>query len=266
MKPGKSESEFPLWKLERYLIGELPAPEMKRIAELQAADPELAGWLRALEAEHADLQASHPTGRMAGRIWAKLQQAGKPRGRRGFRIAAAALAPAFALLLVFLIIPGPPGGPNGTAMRPVEPEKEPTRLKGLVPELHLYRKSAGGAEALRPGGAVRPGDLIQVYYEAAGLRYGAIYSVDGNGAVTLHLPERGSHALPLTPSGRTPLASAFELDAAPGREDFHFLASDGPFDLDSALATPPPVSESRGAIRHAVFALTKEARNPSHEP
>jgi hypothetical protein len=260
MKPGKSESEIPLWKLERYLIGELPAQEMERIDKLKAADPELAGWLKALEAEHADLQATHPTGRMAGRIWNKLQQAEKPRGRGGFRIAAA-MVPAFALVLLLVIVPGRLGTPDGPAPAPAsEGEVEKTRLKGSLPELYLYRKTGGDIEALKPGGPVRAGDLIQTHYEAAGMKYGAIFSLDGNGIVTRHLPERGNRSVALTPAGRIALASAFELDAAPGREDFHFLASDRPFDLDSALARLPPVSGSNGGIHHTVFPLTKESR------
>ncbi len=241
---------------------------MERIDRLKAEDADLADWLRALQAEHEDLQAAHPTGRMSGRIWNKLKRIEKPKGPRGIRIAAAVLAPAFALVLILMIVPIRFSGALETV--PSRTETEVTRLKGSMPELYLYRKSAGGAEALRPGGATHAGDLIQVHYEAAGRKYGAIFSRDGNGLVTRHLPETGNQAALLAASGKTALASAFELDETPGREVFHFIASDRPFTLDSILASlsggaessgpdAGPRAESIGGMSHTVFVLTKES-------
>lgn len=315
MNEGKSGPEIPLWKLERYLIGELPPAETARIDELKAQDPEVAAWIKALQAEHADLQASHPTERMAGGIWNRLNgnpgarnaprapnrngaptrigassRSGRPslweRLGPGWRIA---LAPAFALALLLVLMPNRFTGSevaladrNGSAQAGGadggKESTETTRLKGSLPVLYLFRKADSGAEALRPGSAVRAGDLIQVQYEAAGRKYGAVFSVDGSGKVTWHLPERGNRSAALSPAGRTALKSAFELDEAPGREDFHFVASDRPFPLDSAadavakgLAAgaggtsfnAPAVPDSQGnrsmaAMTHTIFALTKD--------
>jgi hypothetical protein len=179
------------------------------------------------------------------------------------------MAPAFALVLVFLIVPG--RFSDALESVPATAETEETRLKGSLPELYLYRKSAEGAEALRSGVPAHAGDLIQVHYEAAGRKYGVILSVDGKGLVTRHLPESGNQAVPLTISGKTALPSAFELDDTPGREVFHFLASDTPFTLDSILAALSAVKmgnmwdtgsqpEPFGGISHTVFALTKESQ------
>lgn len=308
MNEGKSGPEIPLWKLERYLIGELPPAEMARIDKLKAEDPEVAEWIKALQAEHADLKASHPTRRMAEGILDRLNgPTGAPKARkalpdlwdrigdrmgRGWRNAM--LAPAFALALLLALVPNPftnrlasdmatpaqegregtqdAGGADGLS--------ETTRLKGSLPALFLYRKADSGAEALRPGSAVRAGDLIQVQYEAAGMKFGAVFSVDGSGKVTWHLPEGGNRSAALSPIGRIALKSAFELDEAPGREDFHFVASDRPFPLDSAAdavakglpspaetggagfsAHPRPDSQgnrSKAAMTHTFFALTKD--------
>jgi hypothetical protein len=279
MNEGKSGPEIPLWKLERYLIGELPPAEMARIDKLKAEDPEVAEWLKALQAEHADLKASHPTERMSGAIWNRLEsrtgpRVGPPAASRRSLWRGALLVPALAVALMLTLIPnrftcsdGSPLALGGNS------EKEDTRLKGSLPALYLFRKADSGAEALRPGGAVRAGDLIQVQYEAAGRKYGAVFSVDGSGKVTWHLPERGNLSAALSPSGRTALASAFELDEAPGREDFHFVAADRPFPLDSAADAaikdnagfserPQPDSQgnrSKAAMTHTFFALTKDS-------
>jgi hypothetical protein len=289
MKEGNNEPVIPLWKLERFLIGELPPEEMARIEKLRAEDPDLADWIRALQAEHADLQASHPTGMMAGRIWNKLKAEQRERGGAGptdmlRRMLTAAtgsgkavLVPIFGLALLLTLMPnrfscstsemdvalGTPGSKG----------IEDTRLKGSAPALFLYRKTGAGAEPMVSGGLARSGDLIQVQYDGAGRKYGAIFSLDGQNHVTWHLPSDGRQAALLSP-GKTPLSSAFELDAAPGREDFHFLASDQPFSPDSlaaAVAAAPghgampagPQSDglrpaSPSHVSHTVFALTKD--------
>lgn len=325
MNEGKSGPEIPLWKLERYLIGELPPAEMARVEKLIAEDPELAEWLKALRAEHADLKASHPTERMAEGIRERLngpsgagtgraaqggrsQDGRSTRGRRaaqgwrptlweriGDRMGPgwrnALLVPAFGLVLLLALIPGrftPEAestalaeGDGSQEAGGADGNPETTRLKGSLPALFLYRKADTGAEALRPGSSVRAGDLIQVQYEAAGRKFGAVFSVDGSGKVTWHLPEGGNRSAVLSPSGRTALKSAFELDEAPGREDFHFVAADRPFSLDSAAdavvkglassaagggtgfsAHPEPDSQgnrSKAAMTHTFFALTKDS-------
>lgn len=326
MNEGKSGPEVPLWKLERYLIGELPPAEMARIEKLKFQDPEVAEWIKALQAEHADLKASHPTERMisginerlngpadARKAWKEWKsrpavpggdrsatrgrspQSGRPGlwERIGDRMGPgwrnALLAPAFALVLLLALVPGrstwdiaphAPEGREGSQHAGGAVNPETTRLKGSLPTLFLYRKSDSGTEALRPGSAVRAGDLIQVQYEAAGRKFGAVFSVDGSGKVTWHLPEGGNRSAALSPTGRIALKSAFELDEAPGREDFHFVASDRPFSLDSAAdavvkglpslaesggpgfpAHPQPDSQgnrSKAAMTHTFFALTKD--------
>lgn len=267
MSEEKFASKVPLWKLERYLIGELPPVEMDRISKLKAVDPDVADWLRALEAEHADLQASCPTGHMAGRIWNKLKSGGEARSRvskesrgLGWRgLGSAVLIPACAVILIMVFAPHPFNGSGNRTLASVNTtapsESEATRLKGSLPELYLYRKSGGGGELLRNGNAVHEGDLIQVFYNAAGKKYGAIYSLDGRGKITWHLPEHGNQASLLSPSGKTALESAFELDAAPGHEDFHFVASDRPFALDSIQS----VLLSGSGFSHAIFSLTKDS-------
>lgn len=233
MKKPDGHPDFPVWKLERYLLGELPAEELARIGKLRKTDPVLAEWLRALEAEHEDLAQMHPTGRVAGRIWNRLRES-DPAMRRAW-MAPRIWVPAFGLLLIAALLPLTYSSLQRPPSRS-DQEEQGTRLKGLQPALYLFRKAGDSALGLRTGERVRPGELIQIYYDAAGRGYGAIFSLDRNGEVTWHLPDEGTHSAPLAQGGKTPLGFAFELDSLPGYERFFFVAADRPFELATALA------------------------------
>jgi hypothetical protein len=83
---------------------------------------------------------------------------------------------------------------------------------------------------------VRAGDLLQLAYVAAGQRFGVVASVDGRGAVTLHLPEAAGPAAVLDERGETALPHAFELDDTPGVERFVFVTSGAPFEAGAIVA------------------------------
>ena len=109
--------------------------------------------------------------------------------------------------------------------------------RGLEPHLVLDRQTARTVERLHSGDVVRPGDLVQVSYVAAGHRYGVVVSVDGRGAVTLHHPAVAHQASRIEARGEVPLDHAFELDDAPGFERFFFVAaSAAPLDASLVLA------------------------------
>jgi hypothetical protein len=110
-----------------------------------------------------------------------------------------------------------------------------TRLKGLSPHLTVFRKTASGAEELRAGTLARRADVIQLSYTAGDARYGVIFSVDGRGAITWHLPagyRGGSRSAPaLDAQAQVVLPSAYELDDAPGFERFFLVYANLPFDV-----------------------------------
>jgi RNA polymerase sigma-70 factor, ECF subfamily len=144
------------------------------------------------------------------------------------------LATAFGLLVLAMLMPRY-FTDHGQGIHPAGGEREDARLKGQLPALYLYKKTGAGALGLKSGERVRPGELIQMYYHAAGRAYGAIFSLDGNGDVTWHLPDGGGRAVPLASGGKVPLGFAFELDSLPGFERFFFVAGDRPFDPVEAL-------------------------------
>lgn len=219
-----SARRTPEYLVERLRAGDLPPDEAARVrARLEAERG--ADRFEALAREDAAVREAHPPGPALAEI---RRRAGlRPSRRRAPRSwllvpAAAAAALAVAVAAIFRA----PTSPLATG-----PAIEDTRLKGLEPRLEVHRDRPGAApEALADGAGVRAGDLLQLSYVAAGKAHGAIVSVDGRGAVTLHWPERGGPAPRLASSGAVPLPSAYLLDDAPGFERFFLVTGDAPFD------------------------------------
>jgi hypothetical protein len=147
------------------------------------------------------------------------------------------------------------------------------RIKGLQPALAIHRRTAAGSEKLADGSVARAGDLLRVGYAGAGQGYGVILSIDGRGAVTLHLPPAGERAAPLVRGGITLLDQAYELDEAPGWERFYFVTSDTPFDVAPIMAAarrasggadgsrPPPATLAiTPGLSQSAFSIQKEVK------
>jgi hypothetical protein len=76
-----------------------------------------------------------------------------------------------------------------------------------------------------------------------------ILSIDGKGAVTLHLPERKGDSTKLELGKQSLLSNAFELDDAPEFERFFFLTSDSPIDVDGVLQEAQDLAKNLEQIR-----------------
>lgn len=250
---GPQAPAWPEWKLERYLLGELPPAEARRLEADREGDPALARRLQSLREEHAGLRAAHPAGSMAAGIARRLRAAeaaevpasapGRAPRFAWPRLPVPAWAPAMALILVLAILPFTtysPFRPTGYAGQKTAAETGGgERLKGLKPRLLLHRKAPEGSVRLREGERVRSGDLIQIQYESAGRVQGALFSLDAEGQITRHLPERGHRSAALesgAAGGPVALDFAYELDDAEGWERFYFIASNRPFDLPAVEA------------------------------
>jgi hypothetical protein len=129
----------------------------------------------------------------------------------------------------------PQGTPAESAeLPPASLVEDGIRLKGLEPNLAIFRKTDSGSEPMHPGEKARAGERLRIGYQAAGFPYGAILSVDGNGNVTRHWPASGETSGRLE-NGEALLPSSFELDAAPDYERFYFVVSKRSFALDPLL-------------------------------
>lgn len=121
-------------------------------------------------------------------------------------------------------------------------------------ELRLYRLEEGRVRALVSGQAAAAGDRVQLVFHAGGREHGVIFSVDGDGAVTLHHPARADASTRLD-GDEGPLPSSFVLDDAPAFERFYFVTADAPLD-------PRAVLEQAGDGRMFSFSLVKQVRAP----
>jgi len=210
--------------LEQFLLGELPSALAEHVADELSRDPQLRARRDAIMASDKEILDRHPPAEIANAIRRRLFSVEESRQKRRRSFPLVIGLPAAAALLVFLSL-------FVVRERLVVNE---TRLKGLSTHLAVFRKTAQGAEELKPGSLAGKGEVLQLSYTAGDARYGVIFSVDGRGAITWHLPTSyagGPRSAPtLERQGQVILPSAYELDDAPAFERFFFVYSSAPFD------------------------------------
>jgi hypothetical protein len=234
----KQQPHVPDWLLERLAAGELPELRVRELSERLDAAGERSR-LAALADSNAEILRAHPPALVLAAV---RQRAVQPAARRpAGPLAALALWPLLAFggpaaLVLALALDTFPG--RAPLTPPPAPEAAPEGLiaKGLEPYLSIYRRTAASPERLPERARVRTGDTLQLAYVAAGQRFGVVASVDGRGAVTLHLPEAAGRAAALDDRGETPLPHAYELDETPGNERFVFVTAAAPFDTAAVVA------------------------------
>lgn len=217
------EKHIAEWKLERYLLGELPRKERRQLEKALERDGGLRAELEALRASDRQILASYPAERVIPEI---LKRAAldrpRPAAARHWRLAWLA-GPALALALFLLVILPPlirnrlpaPGDYIGS--------KGGAPLTG--PALQIYRKSGDGERILRDGDTARAGDRLQLAYVPREQTHGVILSIDGAGSITLHFPEKADGSTALRSGRRVFLGHSFELDRAPAFERFFFVTA-----------------------------------------
>jgi hypothetical protein len=223
--------------LERYRLGEVSEEEHRRLECLLAEDPESRERLRRLEESDVVIRRRHPPEWLAEQVRARLEARAAIRKRtRAARPwpQLAVLAAAVVLAVVHLSrpprSPAPPAAGGAAATTPAG-----DRVKGLRPSLALYRRTSQGSEPLEDGARARAGDVVRLGYRAVGHGYGTLFSIDGRGLITRHLPRTGTLAVPLKTGETVLLDQAYELDDAPCFERFYLVASEAPFDVEMVL-------------------------------
>lgn len=251
--------------LERYRLGELPPAAMAELRARCETDPDLRARLQALDRSDAAILEAHPPAAMArvllSRKEAERKTGAKPRtsprssprtngsgwrpnfGHKAFWAVPAGLALACALLLAVRRLPDP-----GNMQVTEGASAYAIRLKGSEAGLAIFRKAKGGAELLPPHALAKPGDTLQVFYHSRTPAFGMVFSVDGAGGVTLHLPEEGGSAMALQAGDLLPLPHAYRLDRAPRLERFFLITAPRPFPVDGFLER----ARAAFALRHEV--------------
>jgi hypothetical protein len=220
---------IPDLRIEQLSAGELSPGERAAVLAAVEGAGEL-GRVAAIEASNREILSKYPPGAVAREVGRRARQHAPAPARNRWLLALAVPVAALAVAALTVLTPEP--NPTGRGVDP----GETTRVKGLDPQLLVHRQRDADIELLADGAAASPHDLLQMSYVAAGRPYGMVLSIDGRGAVTVHLSADRAGAEGLVPQGETALPHAYELDDAPGFERFFFVTSDAPLDADAVMA------------------------------
>jgi hypothetical protein len=253
MSQDVAEPRLPDIVLERYRLNELPPAEYNRLSDRLRRDEALRLRLESLDQSDMEIRRDYRPEIFIQRMQERL--AARPvSGMFPAWAIPAVLVAASLILVVFL----PRMGPR---------ETDGDRIKGLSPGLAVYRKTDTGSETLADGAIAHSGDVIRLGYRAAGKPYGVILSIDGRGAVTLHLPPGGDQAASLHGEPMVLLDQAYELDDAPRWERFYFVTGETSFAVQPVLDAarraasnprPQPALELPRGLGQSIFSLQKE--------
>jgi hypothetical protein len=263
--------------LERYRLNELPPADAARIVGEIGRDPSLRERLAALDRSDHELDAH--LDRLRTRLAASSVRGVRLQPDLSANRVRSIPWPIPAAVAIGVVLSAVIWQTRAPLVVPAPSETGTDRIKGTAasgrPALAVYRRTNDGSEQLADGTVAHAGDLIRVGYRSAGHTYGVIVSIDGAGAVTMHLPPAGTHAAALKNEPTVLLDQAYELDDAPRWERFYFVTGDAAFDAapvlqaarDAAnahgqqpppdLALPPTVAQS---LEQAGFTLQKESR------
>ena len=243
------------YRLERFLLSELPEAELESLRSKLAVDPKLRERLAILERSNEAIHQCYPPDWMSGQIELKLKsragEGAKSRTQRsGYRLWA---APVVVLVLAVVMVP--------VFFDRVD-DSEGLRIKGgeAGPGLLIYRALENGTELLQSGELAQGGDRVQIVYRSGGMPYGAIISVDGRGAFTQHLPLKGGLAVPLV--ARDTLDFAYELDDAPHWERFYLAVAERHFELEVLSAQLARGRSGELSVGMRLFEFTLKKPNP----
>ena len=241
---------IPDWKLERFLTGDLPESEMREIRELEATDAMLAQRIKLLREDNKAILNKLPFEAIAGRIAEVKDIADAAEAKKvasSFRFlkfaSAAVLVLAVALVALMtqretVVTGGNVAGGDVAQARDAQNTQvalaetpSDTRIKGLDARMEVWKKTEAGIVQLQDLDEVREGDEIQLRYAVPEKCYGLLFSMDGNGALTLHMGD-GEKAVELAPGKMNSLPFAYKLDDAPYFEKFFFVTSPKEFAVE----------------------------------
>lgn len=235
------------WELDRYLLGELPSSRMKEITKLIQEEPDLKKKISILKKTNAEIIEHNPPETMLPGILRKYEKnrlrtlSREKAGllslkRKRLLYATPVLTAALFLMFVVLFRDGSSPGQNRI--------KGEDALDFSKTQILIYRKNRDQIELLNNGDKARYGDLVQLGYIPAGKTYGVILSIDGNGVVTLHYPEKKNDSTLLNQEKKNLLTSAYELDNAPDFERFFFVTAEEEIDVTEIIIQAEKLADS----------------------
>ena len=257
---------IPDWKLERFLTGDLPEKEMNEIRKLEAADAMLAQRVKMLREDNKAILNKLPFEMLAAKIdavdagtvtetavaanlgTAKENAGNAEKNAPRFSIMKFAAAAVFVLAVALVAFMAQRetsvmnervgsdiaavGGPQNTQVALAETQSD-TRIKGMDARMEVWKKTPAGIVQLNDLDSVGEGDEIQLRYSVPEKCFGLLFSMDGNGALTLHMGN-GEKAVELAPGKMNSLPFAYKLDDAPYFEKFFFVTSPKEFTVEES--------------------------------
>lgn len=226
--------------LERYACGEVTDEEKLLVEEECRNDSNLSAQLAALKRSDAEILSTYSPRKIANEIALKMHRE-QVRITMSDDVSAVIsnrdrlrLLPAWSYSLLLLLVFIVPLSVHYLNSRVPVGE----RTKGFGPTLSIYRDEGNSYNKLPDSAVVTEGDRLQIGYTAADKKFGVIFSVDGNGVISLHYPtdtlteQTGSR---LEQEGEQLLNTSFELDSAPLFERFYFLTSNDTIDVTGLI-------------------------------
>lgn len=219
---------IPDWKLERFLIGDLPNKEMQEIQTLEKKDTFLKRRLQELRENNKAVLDQLPFSELIE----KLPETKKQREFNFAKLATAAiliLAAALSVSLITFILERSADEPAmGKLQVALNSEN---RIKGFDARIEIWKKTEAGIVQLENFDEVKEGDEIQVRYSVPKKCFGILFSMDGNGNLTQHMGN-AEKAIALLPGKMNSLPFAYKLDNAPHFEKFFFVTSESEFSVE----------------------------------
>lgn len=227
---------IPDWKLEKYLTGDLPVEEMRKVRELEATDEVFAARVRMMREDNLAILRKMPFESFETKLQARPGEKGVDTLTVNFKLvkfaAAAVFVLAFAVVAMFAnrgqSVPLEYGVVSGTEVAMVETG---TRIKGMDSRMEVWKKTEKGIVQMENLGEAREGDEIQLRYSVPQKCFGLLFSMDGNGSLTIHMGD-DNKAIALEPGKMVTLPFAYKLDNAPKFEKFFLLTSPKEFELE----------------------------------
>ena len=224
------------FKLERYLLGELPEKEMRELQERELSDEIFAARVREMREQGKRFLAENPFAALDD----KLEDLGRRENVTEFRgvntlwlkVAAALVIALGVFSMVVLNRDVATYDRDSASMQVAMADVDDgTRIKGMQASLEVWKKTGDSAVQMVNLGDAHEGDEIQLRYRVPQKCFGMLFSMDGNGTITMHMGE-GNKAIELEPGKMTTLPFAYKLDNAPKFEKFFLLTSQNSFGID----------------------------------
>ena len=221
------------FKLERYLLGELPEKEMRDFQERELSDEIFAARVREMREQGKRFVAENPFEALEAKMDAADEAAdGNVISGLWLKVAAALVIALGVFSMVVLNRNVETySGESATMEVAMANVDDGTRIKGMSASLEVWKKMGDSAVQMVNLGDASEGDEIQLRYRVPQKCFGMLFSMDGNGTVTMHMGD-GNNAIELEPGKMTTLPFAYKLDNAPKFEKFFLLTSQNSFAID----------------------------------